>query len=195
VSATNRGAKRVESDFYATPAWCVRAILPHLPVGGSVLEPCAGDGAIVDVLCGPGGVSDRDLVDAMESDKARAEALIARGVACWHGDALSDEARVLWDMPHALCLGNPPYGLALEFVQRAVSAQRPHGGTTAMLLRLGFLAGQRRVAWHRANSCDVYVLPKRPSFTGRGTDASDYGWMVYGPGRGGRLFWLNTEDA
>lgn len=193
VSATGRSDVRVASDFYATPAWCVRAILPHLPTGGSILEPCAGDGAIVDVLCGPGGVSDRDLVDAMESDKERAEALSARGVACAHVDALSDEAFPLWDMPHALVLANPSYGRAIDFVARSVTVQRGHGGTTAMLLRLGFLAGQKRAAWHRANPCDVYVLPKRPSFTGRGTDASDYGWMVWGPGRGGRLAWLDVE--
>ena len=45
MSATNRSNVRVASDFYATPAWCTRAILPHLPVT-SVLDPCAGDGAI-----------------------------------------------------------------------------------------------------------------------------------------------------
>ena len=193
MSATGRSNVRVASDFYATPAWCTRAILPHLPTGGPILEPCAGDGAIVDVLCCPGGVSDRSLIDTIESDKARAEALSARGVTCWHGDALSAEAWPQWDWPYSLVITNPPYGLALEFAARAVIAQRPHGGTTAMLLRLGFLAGQKRAAWHQANPCDVYVLPKRPSFTGRGTDASDYGWMVWGTGRGGRLFWLDVE--
>lgn len=120
MSATGRSNVRVEKDFYATPAWCVRAILPHLPTCGPILEPCAGDGAIVDVLCEPGGVSDFSLVDAMESDKERASALIVRGVACAHIDALSEEASQLWDMSHGLIITNPPYGLALEFVQRAV---------------------------------------------------------------------------
>jgi hypothetical protein len=31
------------------------------------------------------------------------------------------------------------------------------------------------------------VLPKRPSFTGGGTDATEYAWMVWGPTRTGRL--------
>lgn len=41
-------------EYFATPDWCVRAILPHLPIGGSVLEPCAGEGAIVRALLASG---------------------------------------------------------------------------------------------------------------------------------------------
>jgi hypothetical protein len=173
---------RSENDFYATPDWCVRAILPHLPFAGSVLEPMAGDGAIVRTLVCAG----HPCVDMIEIDPTRAAALRGMGDDIHVGDALAPEANWLWECPHGLVITNPSFRLAHELVARAVSAQRPHGGTTAMLLRLGFLAGQKRAAWHRANPCDVYVLPKRPSFTGRGTDATDYGWFCWGPGRGGR---------
>jgi hypothetical protein len=38
-----------------------------------------------------------------------------------------------------------------------------------------------------ATACDVYVLSKRPSFSGNGkTDATAYAWFLFGPGRGGR---------
>lgn len=47
MSSTNRGAKRVKNDFYETPSWCVEAIAPHLPKYLTVLDPCAGQGAIL----------------------------------------------------------------------------------------------------------------------------------------------------
>ena len=52
MSSTNRGAVRHADDFYSTPAWATRAILPHLrPVQSrSVLEPACGDGAIAKEL-------------------------------------------------------------------------------------------------------------------------------------------------
>jgi hypothetical protein len=46
MSATNRGAVRRADDYYATPAWCVRALLASVQLpGGRWLEPAAGDGA------------------------------------------------------------------------------------------------------------------------------------------------------
>lgn len=40
MSATNRGAVRNKDDFYATPAWCVRALLATVQLpGGNWLEP------------------------------------------------------------------------------------------------------------------------------------------------------------
>lgn len=50
---------------------------------------------------------------------------------------------------------------------------------TAFLLRLNWLASQKRAFWLRKNTPSVYVLPKRPSFTGKGTDATDYCWAVW----------------
>lgn len=34
MSATNRGATRHADDFYATPAWCVRALLATVRLPG-----------------------------------------------------------------------------------------------------------------------------------------------------------------
>lgn len=51
MSATNRGSKRVESDFYATPTSCIQNFLNHYGnIDGLVLEPSAGNGNIVDVV-------------------------------------------------------------------------------------------------------------------------------------------------
>lgn len=42
--------KRHPHDFYRTPWDAVRPLLPHLRTGTTFIEPCAGDGALVDHL-------------------------------------------------------------------------------------------------------------------------------------------------
>ncbi len=44
------GFKRHPHDFYRTPWEAVRPLLPHLRTATSFIEPCAGDGALVDHL-------------------------------------------------------------------------------------------------------------------------------------------------
>lgn len=204
MSATNvpnrEGVTRPRNadDFYATPSWVTRAILPYLPLAGSVLEPCAGDGAIVRELIA-GGVNG-DCIDAIELDPARAKE-IPSAVDVVVGDALSEEGDALWDAPHGLVIMNPPFTLAQRFVETALAAQRPHRGTTAALLRLAFLEGQGRADFHAAYPSDVYVLPRRPSFYSRpegrkgSTDSSAYAWFVWSPGGGGRWRVLDCEPA
>jgi len=41
---------RVPHDFYVTPWDAVRPLLPHLPSRSDFVEPCAGNGALVDHL-------------------------------------------------------------------------------------------------------------------------------------------------
>jgi hypothetical protein len=184
MSSTNR-SNRVTNpdDFFRTPAACVDLILPFLPTAGSVLEPCAGDGAIVAALRARGV----DCVDAIEIDEDRAAKVRAIGGDVLCSDALGPEAAGIWQAAHGLILTNPPFSLAMEFVELALASQRPHRGTSAFLLRLSWLASSKRAAFHRENPSDVYVLSRRPSFTGDGkSDSTDYAFFVWGPGPRGR---------
>lgn len=170
MSATGRSDVRHPDDFYATPAWCTRAIAPHLrlfPERGAY-DPCAGSGAILDVMLDLGCTT-----SGLELDAERARQAQLRGHGVHSRDALGEYP---WRVPErGLVVTNPPYGLALEFVRRALG-ECSH---VAMLLRLPWLASQKRAAWMRANTPAVYVLPRRPSFTGKGTDATDYAWMLW----------------
>jgi hypothetical protein len=74
-----------------------------------------------------------------------------------------------------VAIGNPPFSKAAEFVR----ACRIQARTTVMLLPLNFLATEERCEFNRTYAPDVYVLPQRPSFTGRGTAATDYAWFVW----------------
>jgi hypothetical protein len=77
---------------------------------------------------------------------------------------------------YSVALGNPPFRIAMEFVQRALEV----ADTVAFLLRLNFLASEKRNAFMRAHAPHVFVLPNRPSFSGDGsTDSPEYGWFIW----------------
>jgi hypothetical protein len=188
VSATGRGTVRNEADFYPTPEWCTRRIVEacdDLQHGGLWLEPAVGGRAIlrgVEAACANGF----ERPSWWTNDLYRHDA--PAGPRQFERDFLKDQAfapnpNVLgtssccsevpegWDV----IITNPPYSLALEFIERAL----PLADVVVMLLRLNFLGGAKRAAFFRDNPPDIYVLPNRPSFTGHGTDACEYAWFVW----------------
>lgn len=185
MSSTNRGSARAADDFYRTPGWVTRAILPHLDISShdTVCDPCAGEGAILREIA-------RGTPWGIELDPERAHE--CDGVcSCRAGNAL---APAPWGVtaPDVVIM-NPPFSLALEFCERALREVVP-GGTVAALMRLAMVAGQKRAAFWKAHPADVYVLPRRPSFTGHGTDSADYAWFVWGIMRGNRWWRLEAES-
>jgi hypothetical protein len=216
VSSTNRsGELRVADDFYETPGWAVRALLPELgKPPHEVVEPACGNGAIVDELKHAWG--DSSLYYGFELDPTRAAIADARGGRVRCADFLSLPPEHCWD----LAITNPPFVLAQEFAEQCLKVARE----TALLLRLAFMAGIERSAFLKANPCDVFPLPRRPQFVavvkcreGKGqvscgwritvqidaprpkccpncggkrdvvtSDSADYAWFVWGPGRGNR---------
>ncbi len=179
MSAAGRGAMRREADFYATPAWCTRRLLAIDVIPGSRwLEPCAGNGEIIDA------------------------SLKYRQDIRWSAIELREECRpmltpivtdlVIGDFLHLTpsprrydaVVTNPPYGIAFQIAQRAVE----YAPVVALQCRLNWLEGEERNEWLREHTPDVYVLPNRPSFTGSGTDATAYAWLVFrGHRRSGKI--------
>ncbi len=162
---------RAVFDYYPTPAWCVRRLLEAVELpGGLWLEPAVGDGAIVRAV---GELRDDvswttiDVRPEVEPD------LVGDFVAPLYAGGVD---RIMppggWDV----VVTNPPYQQALEFV---VEARRRARSAVAMLLRLNWLASRERQALLARDMPDVYVLPDRPSFTGGGSDMTEYAWMVW----------------
>ncbi len=77
-----------------------------------------------------------------------------------------------------MLMTNPPYGSAEQFLTVGLDV----AAHVVLLLRLNFLASARRAHLMRSRPPDVYVLPNRPSFSGRGTDSVEYAWFHWGPG-------------
>jgi len=181
VSSTNRGAERRADDHYATPAWVTHAILPHLPRARVVLDPACGEGALLDAVVAWRG--EATVTHGIELSPERAAVTSAKG---HHVEAVDALGGLPWPASD-LIIANPPFARAEDFLTRALS--QGAGRTVAFLLRLAFLEGGcRRHFFAAAGMPDVYVFASRPSFTGNGkSDSAAYAWMVWGPGRAGRI--------
>lgn len=190
MSATNRGKDRVENDFYPTPPWLTKAVLPILEERLKKLnrwqqpliyEPACGDLAIVNEIC---SAWPHSLVDYSDIVKEQG------GV-----DFLTASPEPIYDV----VITNPPYSLAQEFCERAKLWLRTPDSLIVMLLRINFLGAKKRAKWLRANLPAVAVSPKRPSFGTnkdgkKGTDATEYAWFTW-PGAAPWLSILETEDV
>jgi hypothetical protein len=63
--------QRVERDYYVTPRSALLPLLPHLRSGTRFIEPCAGNGALVDLLQEAGHI----CLEAYDIEPQRADIL------------------------------------------------------------------------------------------------------------------------
>jgi hypothetical protein len=174
MSVTGHRDVRHPDDFYETPAWCVRALLPYLQ-RGTVLDPCCGNGAIGRVLAEEWPEQERYGIEIDETRAGEAKAsqiLRADGTPMRAFDKVSNcdylKTQVVDQLPNErvvlkpapLIITNPPFKLALEFATKAIK----DADTVAFLLRLNWLASETRRAFHAANPSDLVIMPRRPSF-------------------------------
>ena len=144
-------SERNEYDFYATPEWCYEKLDFPFHLFKPAHEPCRGDGRIVNFL------KDRGL--AVTSTEIR------------EGEDFFD-----WSEQTDLIFTNPPFSIAQEFIEHSLE----HAKCVVMLLRINFLGSKKRYDfWKKNPASAMYVLTKRPSFTGKGTDATEYAWFVW----------------
>lgn len=190
MSATGRGKERRKNDFYETPAFTVRRYMDARSLlfpGPRWIEPSAGRGAIiraVNAWCEAQAV-DHPTWSAIELDPKFMDLIDTPRKLCV--DFLSPE--VTTANKFDLCIGNPPYKLAREFIEKGLEIAHK----VSYLLRLNFLESGKRFKFFQSHPCDVFVLPNRPSFYQDGhTDATAYGWFEFGQGASGKLSILNT---
>ena len=182
-----RTRDRHPEDFHRTPLEAVRALLEiersRLP--SVIWEPACGDGAIALPLRAAGyDVIASDLVDRGCPDSEVADFLDISTGPCAPG-----------------IVTNPPYSLARRFVVRAL-ASSPY---VAMLLPLGFLAGQRRMPWHRGSPlCRVHIASRRLPMMHRdgydgpkATSGVDHAWFIWDAAARvphPRVMWFDYDD-
>lgn len=162
-----RNMPRRANDFYPTPAWATMELLNRISLSGMrILEPCAGDGAIANVLKRTWG---DDRVFATDIDPKFLDT--SDGVF----DACDNEIYNLVK-PDAI-ITNPPFSLAHVIVPKAVEK----ANLVAMLLRLSWLEPVAdRAEWLAKNPPDRLLVLPRISFTGDGkTDSVTCAWFVW----------------
>ena len=188
---------RHPEDFYRTPWTAVDPVLPYLRTPRTWIDAGCGDGVIAERVLARWPDT---LGIGVELDQERAQA--ARRLRCmiFTNDFLAVDP--IWEAPVDLVISNPPYdahtGNALSFLRRAIQLALPNDGEVAFLLRVGFLEAKRgseRDLFLEEHRPDVYLLSKRPRFTGDGGgDKATYFWGVWGPGRGDRFVRLRSPD-
>lgn len=158
MSATNRGAKRRDADFYPTPDELAERIVSSVPLISdiSILEPSAGSGAFVRACRANWPLARVSQVEPgphhfdPEVDGYRA--------------TLEEFAARLPDARFDLIIGNPPFSLAKEHIRLCLSMLAP-SGRLVFLLRLAFLETKKRAKfWRECPPAKVTVLRERPSF-------------------------------
>lgn len=179
MSSTNRGGQRSPSDVYPTPSFCTKRLIERIKLpGGLWYEPCAGEGAIIDVVRQMRPDVRWDATDIREEaieellrkyPDIRTACQSALDPAPWYG---TEEPNVV--------ITNPPFFLAFQMIQHWLRTfPRAH---VVALLRVNFVGSQYRHPLMEAYPPDLYVLPDRPSFKGTGeTDSIEYAWFAWGP--------------
>lgn len=150
MSRQKQGVRLNSTDFYPTPSWCYKNLEIDWTQFESAHEPCRGDGRISDWL--------------------------GTYVPTTYSEIREGKDFFDWTEGCDLILTNPPFGIAQEFIDHSIA----HAQTVIMLLRINYLGSISRHEWWKQNApTSLFVLSKRPSFTGMGTDATDYAWYVW----------------
>lgn len=183
MSSTGRGAIRRKNDHYATPIWCIDVAVDIVSAEHKRRKPF-----IVDAGCGEGAILSNFESQGFEGAGIEIDPALAKIASSRcegrivNADFFAHE-EVAFSLGHTMVVMNPPFSHAQQFVEHAIE----HCGSVLALLRLSFLESKRRRSFWEHNEADVYVLSRRPSFTGGSTDSCAYAWFLWGPGARGRL--------
>lgn len=173
MSATNRGTERKPYDFYATPVDVVTNLLNNYDLPkGNILEPSAGNGNVIKALRDKGIQNNITAIEIREEEENNLNIL---------SDKVIIDNFLDWnpDKDYAVIIGNPPYSIAREFIEKCFEIANENT-VIIMLLRTAFLESKSRFEfWQEHPVTELYVLSKRPSFTGKGTDATSYSWFIW----------------
>lgn len=182
MSKTRKGNRKSGADNYPTPVWPIERFLEEWPdlleVGKKWLEPCIGDGVIVDVVNRfKGGVEwtacdIRDVRPALRKRGFAGELFIGD---FFELDRFNPEThRKEFDV----AILNPPFRLGMEFIKACLRMCH----VTVLLQRINYCGSANRNGFFRKSTPDLYVIPDRISFTGDGqADSLEHAWHVWGP--------------
>ncbi|MEW8963206.1 hypothetical protein [Paraclostridium dentum] len=180
MSSTNRSRARDThiSDYYVTPIEEIEKFLGTflkieiIDKDIKILDPAAGGDKIhkmsyVEAL-NKFGFNNIDTIDIRKDSLAQ-----------YKQDYLTTNCKNKYNM----IITNPPFSLAMNFIQKALDDVKDNGWVI-MLLRLNFFGGKQRFTfWQHNMPKYCFVHHKRMSFTDDGkTDSIEYCHMVWQKG-------------
>jgi hypothetical protein len=174
--------ERAEDDFYPTPRAVTEALArryAHALATRIVWEPCAGDGAMVDVLRpyvvhpGAGGLILPTDIAPRRIDVAPVDLFDPRVDAAQHF-----RERV------ECVVTNPPFNLAVRIIERILAPGfLPKLNFLALVLKGSFWHAKTRLPlFERVPPYAVHPLTWRPDFHALGRPTMEVMWCVWVPG-------------
>ncbi len=176
------GGERRENDFYETPLAFAATVMYNIPchpgLVKTVLDPGAGNGVWGKALRPWNYTAEITGIDIQpKSELAVDERIYNTWIEC-------DFQTVQTDQRFDLIMGNPPFKLVHEFVDKSLELLAPQG-QLVFLMRLAMLESQKRYKtwWTHSPLRKVMVSPKRISFTGDGkSDDTAYAIFIWQEG-------------
>ena len=175
MSATGRGTERKPHDFYATPIDCVENFINNYGIDrikGNILEPSAGNGNIIQSIKDFGYLNNITALEIREEERDNLTQISDKVII---DNFLEWEA----DKDYDIIIGNRRYTYAREIIEKCFKIANKNT-VIIMLLRTAFLESKSRYEfWQQHPLSGLYTLSKRPSFTGKGSDATSYSWFIW----------------
>ena len=160
MSQRDSGYDRIAFDQYETPDWATLALVRHIPDRiKRIWEPACGSGKMLRALESSGfdvhGSDIQSGANFLSYSLAEREAIIT----------------------------NPPYSLATELIDHALTLSKPDSGFVAMLLRTDFdhaKSRRRLFADHRAFAKKL-VLTRRIQWfeDSRSSPSFNHAWFIW----------------
>jgi len=163
---------RVEKDFYPTPKHAIDALLPHLHLGVKFVEPCAGDGALVDHL-----------------EEAGAKCVHAFDVEPRHHNVEEGDALNIYSCQGEMFITNPPYTWSI--LNELIPALTAHA--KAWLLLPADMMHNKRMAPHMDRCAKVVSVGRVKWFGSGGMENS--AWYLFMPIYHKTIFYGRLKDA
>jgi hypothetical protein len=158
VSQRDSGYERKERDLYETPEWVTKALLPYVPGRiKDVWEPACASGKMtraLNTIIPTVYGTDIDLgIDFLEQSSSPYDAIIT----------------------------NPPYVLAREFIDHALTLTKRRWGYVAMLLRTDYDHASTRTHLFGWPFSRKVVLTKRIKWfeDSKGQPSFNHAWFIW----------------
>jgi hypothetical protein len=161
VGSSRNNGERESEDFYPTPAYAVEELLKRETFEGGIWECACGEGDISEVLKKHG-------YNVISTD------LIYRNYGTATIDFLQENSGLADNI-----ITNPPYKLALEFIEQAKKQSK---NKIAMFLKTVFLESERRYEMFQDQKFPlkcIYQFSKRVSLYKSGIKMKNSGMISY----------------
>ena len=165
VGSSRLNGDRQKEDFYPTPGYVVEELLNREKFVGKIWEPAVGEGDMTEIFKKFG-------YDTYSTD------LVDRG----YGDGQLDFLKCDVSFGCSSIITNPPYSLALEFVNKAKTLLLNDDAKFAMFLKTVFLESAGRYEMFQDKKFplkSIYQFSKRVSLYKDGKKMKNGGMIAY----------------